>query len=148
MHLENSWILIYSTNEHLHRKENHVLGEQTCGCLTGEGGSGRVQELGVIRYNLEWIYKEILLSSIEKYVQILILQQNKGQGEKCIYVRITLFPCCTTGNIFLKIIKKNKKTSPIEPLLSIISSNSVCLPSCCHDLTNVNYNFNDTFETL
>ena len=32
-----------------------------------EGGSGRDQELGVIRYNLEWIYMEILLSSIENY---------------------------------------------------------------------------------
>ena len=33
----------------------------------GEGGSGRDRELGVIGYNLEWIYKEIL-SSIENYV--------------------------------------------------------------------------------
>ena len=32
------------------------------------GGSGRDQELGVIRYNLEWIYSEILLSSSENYV--------------------------------------------------------------------------------
>ena len=29
---------------------------------------GRDQELGVIGYNLEYIYKEILLSSIENYV--------------------------------------------------------------------------------
>ena len=34
----------------------------------GEGGSGRDRELGVIGYNLEWIYKEILLSSIKNYV--------------------------------------------------------------------------------
>ena len=44
------------------------LEKKTCGCLMGEGGSGRDRELGVIRYNLEWIYKEILLNSIENYV--------------------------------------------------------------------------------
>jgi len=45
--------LISSTNEHLLRKENHGLGEKTCDCLMGEGGSGRDRELGVIRHNLE-----------------------------------------------------------------------------------------------
>ena len=37
----------------------------------GEGGSGREQELGVNGCKLlllEWIYNEILLCSIEKYV--------------------------------------------------------------------------------
>jgi len=34
----------------------------------GKRGSGRYQELGVIVYNLVWIYNEILLSSIEKHV--------------------------------------------------------------------------------
>ena len=29
--------LIYSTNEPFHRKENHRLGEQTCGCPGGRG---------------------------------------------------------------------------------------------------------------
>ena len=42
-----------STNEHLLRKENHGLGEKTCGCLMGGGGSGRDLELGLIRHNLE-----------------------------------------------------------------------------------------------
>ena len=61
-----NWNLISSTNEPFHSKGNHGLGEWTCGCPGGEGGSGRDQELvGVIGYNLEWIYKEILLSSIE-----------------------------------------------------------------------------------
>ena len=32
------WNLVYSTNEPFHRKENHGLGEQTCGC---QGGGGR-----------------------------------------------------------------------------------------------------------
>ena len=27
-----TWNLIYGTNEPFHRKENHGLGEQTCGC--------------------------------------------------------------------------------------------------------------------
>ena len=48
-----NWNLISSTNEHLLRKENHGLGEQTCGCLMGGGGSGRDWEFGVIRHNLE-----------------------------------------------------------------------------------------------
>jgi len=33
-------------------KENHGLGEETCG-LMGGGGSGRDRELGLIRHNLE-----------------------------------------------------------------------------------------------
>ncbi len=48
-----NWNLISSTNEHLLRKENHGLGEETCGCLMGGGGSGRDRELGLIRHNLE-----------------------------------------------------------------------------------------------
>ena len=30
-----TWYLTYSTNEPFHRKENHGLGEQTCGCQGG-----------------------------------------------------------------------------------------------------------------
>ena len=48
-----NWNLISSTNEHLLRKENHGLAEETCGCLMGGGGSGRDRELGLIRHNLE-----------------------------------------------------------------------------------------------
>ena len=48
-----NWNLISSTNEHLLRKENRGLGEETCGCLMGGGGSGRDRELGLIRHNLE-----------------------------------------------------------------------------------------------
>ena len=29
------WYLIYSTSENFHRKENHGLGEQNCGCPRG-----------------------------------------------------------------------------------------------------------------
>ena len=31
------WHLIYGTNEPFHSKENHGLGEQTCGCQGGWG---------------------------------------------------------------------------------------------------------------
>ena len=51
--ISHNWNLISSTNEHPLRKENHGLGKQTCGCLMGEGGSGRDWELGITRHNLE-----------------------------------------------------------------------------------------------
>ena len=34
-------------------KKNHGLGEETCGCLMGEGGSGRDWELGLIRHRID-----------------------------------------------------------------------------------------------
>jgi len=49
----------------------------------GGRGSGRDRELGIIRHNLEYIYKEILLNNIENYVQILMMQQKKRWGKKC-----------------------------------------------------------------
>jgi len=42
-----NWNLIYSTNEHLHRKENHGLGKQTCGCLWERKGVGGIRSLGL-----------------------------------------------------------------------------------------------------
>ena len=33
--------------------ENHGLGEETCGCLLGVGGSGKDRKLGLIIHNLE-----------------------------------------------------------------------------------------------
>ena len=64
--------LIYSTNEPFHRKENHYLGEQTCGCQGGGrgGGSGMDWEFGVNSCKLlplEWISNEILLCSTGNY---------------------------------------------------------------------------------
>ena len=46
-----TWNLIYGTNEPFHRKEMHRLGEQTCGCQGGRGGSGMDWELGLIDAN-------------------------------------------------------------------------------------------------
>ena len=49
--------------------EKKIMGlENRLVAARGEGGSGRDQELGVIGYNLEWIYKEILPSSTENYL--------------------------------------------------------------------------------
>ena len=65
------WNLIYGTNEPFHRKENHGLGEQTCGCQGGREGSGVDGELRVNRCKLlplEWISNEILLCSAKNYV--------------------------------------------------------------------------------
>ena len=46
------WNLISSTNEAFHRKENHGLGEETCGCQGGGGVSGMDRESGVNRCKL------------------------------------------------------------------------------------------------
>ena len=43
------WNLIYGTKETFHRKENHGLGVQTCGCQRGGGeGVGWIGSLGLI----------------------------------------------------------------------------------------------------
>ena len=63
-----NWNLIYNTNEHFHRKENHGLGEWTCGC---QGGRGMDWESGVDKcklLHLEWMGNEILLCSTVNYV--------------------------------------------------------------------------------
>ena len=43
--------VIQGTNELFHRKEMHGLGEETCGCQGGGGGSGMDWESGVIDEN-------------------------------------------------------------------------------------------------
>ena len=65
------WNLIYDTNETFHRKENQGLGEETCGCQGGVGGSGMDGQLEVNRcilLPLKWISNEILLCSTGNYV--------------------------------------------------------------------------------
>ena len=50
----------------IENKETHALGEQTCGCQGGRGGSGMDWEFGVRRCKLlylEWISNEILLTA-------------------------------------------------------------------------------------
>ena len=53
-------------------KENvTLLGEQTCGCQGGGGGSGMDWELGVNRcklFHLQQISNEILLNSTGNYI--------------------------------------------------------------------------------
>ena len=51
-----------STEKKIMNLENRLV------AAWGEGGSGRDWELGVIGDNLEWLYNEILLSSMENYV--------------------------------------------------------------------------------
>ena len=69
--ITNTWNLIYGTNEPFHRKENHGLGEQICGCQGEGGGSGMDWELGVNRCKLlplDWISNEILLYSTGNFI--------------------------------------------------------------------------------
>ena len=77
------WYLIYSMNEHFHRKENHRLGEQNVVARGEEEGSWMDWEIGVNRCKLlllEWINNEILLcSSTENYVQIRIMEHDNGR---------------------------------------------------------------------
>ena len=65
------WYLTHGTNEPLHRKENHGLGEQTYGCQKGGRGSGMDWEFGINRCQLlplEWTSNEILLYSTGNYI--------------------------------------------------------------------------------
>ena len=69
------WNLIYGTNEPFHRKENHGLGEQTCGCQEGKRG----WEFGVNRcklLHLECIGNEVLLYSTGNYIQSFVMEHN------------------------------------------------------------------------
>ena len=53
------------------KKHTHGLGEQTCGCQGGGGGSRMDWELGVSRcklLHLEWINNETLLYSTGNYI--------------------------------------------------------------------------------
>ena len=53
------------------KKHTHGLGEQTCGCQEGWGGSGMDWELGLSRcklLHLEWICHEILLYNTGNYI--------------------------------------------------------------------------------
>ena len=84
------WNLIYGTNEPFHRKENHGLGEQTSGCLEGEGGSERDWECRVIGCKLlllVWIYNEILLCITGNYVQSLMME-HVNVRKKTVYMYV------------------------------------------------------------
>ena len=84
------WNLIYGINEPFHRKENHKLREQTCGCK-GEGGdNGMDWEFGVNRRKLlplEWISNEILPCSTGNYVQSLMMEHDNVR-KKNVYMYV------------------------------------------------------------
>jgi len=72
---------MYGTNEPFHRKETHGLGEQTCGCQGGWGGSGMDWESGINRCKLlplEWISKELLQYSTGNYIQSVVMERDEG----------------------------------------------------------------------
>ena len=88
--ISHIWNLIYGTNDPFHRKENHGLAEQTCGCQGGGEGSGVVGELGVNRYKLlplEWISNEILLCSTGNYVCSLLMEHDNVR-KKNVYMYV------------------------------------------------------------
>ena len=61
------------------------MGEQTCGCQEGGGGSGLDWEFGVSRCklpHLEWISNEILLYSTGNNIQSLGIEHDGRQNEK------------------------------------------------------------------
>ena len=63
------------------REENHGLGEQTCGCPGGGGGSGMDWEFEVSRcklLHLKWVNNEILLYSTGNYIQSLVMEEDGG----------------------------------------------------------------------
>ena len=79
--ISHIWSLTYGTNEPFHRKENHGLGELTCGCQGGGGGNRMDWEFGVNRCKLlplEWISNEILLYSTGNYIWSLMMEHDGG----------------------------------------------------------------------
>ena len=61
------------------KKQTHGLGEQTCGCPEGGGGSGMTWEFGVSRHillHLEWISNELLPCSTGHYTQMLMMEHD------------------------------------------------------------------------
>ena len=72
------------------------LGEQTCGCRGGGGGSGMDWESGVNRcqlLHLEWISSELLLYSPGNCIYSLAMEHAGGQCEK------KNFHMCVTGSL-------------------------------------------------
>ena len=66
------------------------LGEQTCGCQGGRGGSGMDGALRVNRCRrlpLEWISNEILQCSTGNYVWSLMMEHDNGR-KKNVYMYV------------------------------------------------------------
>ena len=57
------------------QKQTHRHKEQTCGCQGGGGGSGMDLVDANLLY-LEWISNEVLLYSMENYIQSLGIDHN------------------------------------------------------------------------
>ena len=82
------WSLTYGTKETLHRKENHGLEEQSCGCQEGSRGYGRDWELGVNRCRMlpsGWISNGILLCSTGNSCLVIYDGTCNMRKKECIY---------------------------------------------------------------
>ena len=62
------------------KKQTHGLGDQTCSCHGGGGGSRMDWEFGVSRcklLHLEWISNEILGYSTGNYIWSLVMKHDR-----------------------------------------------------------------------
>ena len=91
------WNLAYGTNEPSHRKENHGLREQTCGCQGGGVGVGWIESLGLIDANyclwngLEMRSCCVALGTMSSHLwQSMIMWENRMYTCMCNWS-----PCCT-----------------------------------------------------
>ena len=114
------WYLIYSTNEPFPRKENHGLGEYTCGCLRGVEGAWGIGSLGLRDVNccfwngLTMRFCCVALRTMSRY-----LQDSTTMGEKIMYTYMyNWVPMLYSGkkkeNVIKTIFKKFKNAW--EPL--------------------------------
>ena len=67
------------------KRKSNALGEETCGCQGGGGGSGMDWEFGISRcklLHLQWIGNESLLCSTGNCIQSLEMENDGGYCEK------------------------------------------------------------------
>ena len=85
-----AWNLIYGINEPFHRKENHGLGEQTCGFLGGDGeGVGWIGSLGLTDANYcFWSGLTMRSCCVALRTMSRYLQCSTTMGEKIMYTYI------------------------------------------------------------
>ena len=90
-------------------KKNHRLGEQTCGCPEGEGGSGSL-ELMDANY-CSWNRFTMRSCCVALRIMSRNLHRNKTMGGKSMYICMcNLVPMLYSGKKKLK--RRNKKIRP------------------------------------
>ena len=91
------WNLIFSTIESFHRKENHGLGEEACGCQGRGEGVGWMGSLGLI-YEDYFLWNGLVVRSCCVALGAMSSQlwwSMTVRKKECIHVCVTHFPCCT-----------------------------------------------------